>query len=529
MSTKRMTETGKFYILGLGLLLSSVLSSCYGPEIDRIDEGLNKIDEGLTGVQNDMAELKKKIEQIEATISSMDWVTGVSPIPGTPGGWNITFNKNPQIPLYNGTQGAQGANGSNGVDGTMWYIGEDSIWHSKPNAIPEWTGSNPLKAIGEDGRDAPSPEVINGKWAFFTWNKTLAQYDTTLTNFVADTTRSYLVDKNVKYELYFPMKVPDTTSVAVAGDSVLSWKIIDLPKYQEEPLAIYFKGFGYISQGPITGPSGGGSQDSIVMLPDGLSFTSWRATNAVDATSTPPWLHGNTYGIFAGQVITTLPNELVAVFSTNKTRTTTESLSFELQNSKGVPLSYFGIYTPQYIGDKLLTKVTQSDSLFYVPITPAINNDPWTIKGNIYYYLVSGAARSAAAYTISGSPTKTTTAGAESGIYTGIYNGGTVMTPQDFPNRTGSNPRYAVQQRATPYQIGLSDLDNIYDLTIDSAGGIIPTTVIPTYTLNPLSLTFRTVFSPAPTTDSIDVNLVLRKLMKTGEIYHDSIRITVIP
>ncbi|GHT32743.1 hypothetical protein AGMMS49574_16970 [Bacteroidia bacterium] len=523
-----MTETGRFYILGLGLLLSSVLSSCYGPEIDRIDEG-------LTVVQNDMAELKKKIEQIEATINSMDWVTGVSPISGTPGGWTITFHTHPQIDLKNGTQGAQGANGSNGKDGTIWYIGEDSVWHAKPNDIPEWGNGNPLKAIGEDGRDAPSPEVINGKWAFFTWNKTLAQYDTAYTNFVADTTRSYLVDKNVKYDLYFPLRIPDTSPGAVAGDSILYWTIIELPKYQEEPLAIYFKGFGYISHGPSSA-AGSGSQDSIVMLPDGLSFNSWKAIAANPSTPSNLWY--GTKQTYEG-VITTLHPELVAVFSTNKTQTTTENLyGFELQNSNGVSLDFFNLYNPQYIGNKLLTKVTQSDSLFYLTVEPSSNSNLWTIKGNIYYYLVNGTSKSAVAHTINGTPTITSIPVTASGTYNGVIGAGPA---QNFPNRTGSNPRYVVQQSTTPHQIGLSNIGNIYDLYIDSAGGVTPTTVDLTYTLNPLSLTFKTVFNPAPantnpittdpplSTDSIDVNLVLRKLMPTGEIYHDSIRITVIP
>ncbi|GHU09453.1 hypothetical protein FACS189431_7540 [Alphaproteobacteria bacterium] len=514
-----MTETGRFYILGLGLLLSSVLSSCYGPEIDRIDEG-------LTVVQNDMAELKKKIEQIEATINSMDWVTGVSPISGTPGGWTITFHTHPQIDLKNGTQGAQGANGSNGKDGTIWYIGEDSVWHAKPNDIPEWGNGNPLKAIGEDGRDAPSPEVINGKWAFFTWNKTLAQYDTAYTNFVADTTRSYLVDKNVKYDLYFPLRIPDTSPGAVAGDSILYWTIIELPKYQEEPLAIYFKGFGYISHGPSSA-AGSGSQDSIVMLPDGLSFNSWKAIAANPSTPTNLWY--GTKQTYEG-VITTLHPELVAVFSTNKTRTTTENLyGFELQNSNGVSLDFFNLYNPQYIGNKLLTKVTQSDSLFYLTVEPSSNSNLWTIKGNIYYYLVNGTSKSAVAHTINGTPT------IESIPSTGVigtFGGITGANDTTYTDRGAFNGlRYQVRKN-TPYPIIFADRDNIYDFYIDSVGGASYTSKLTISTVDPLSFMYSdptwTAIGGNPA-DTIYMNLILHKLLKTGQIYEDTIKITVIP
>ncbi|GHT35209.1 hypothetical protein AGMMS49574_24130 [Bacteroidia bacterium] len=497
MIKKRWTQRIWAYLFALGLFLSGILTSCYGSDIDNLEND-------MTGVKNDLETLKQKVKEIEDEIANMDWVTDVSQISGTPGGWRITLRKAGVKEIYNGNQGASGNNGSNGKDGTIWYIGADSLWHSKPDLMPELPGTTPPKAIAEDGKEALSPQVIDGKWCFFTWNKGLNEYDTTYTKFIADTTRSYLVDKGNKYELYFPMKEPDTTSVK--GDSILAWRPVYLPKFQEESLVINFKGFGRLKG------------DTITLMTDGLSFDLWRVASSPSWTGPKPPLAKDT-------ILSTLQDTIVYLFSTNKGGNANLGMMLGLTDSRGNSLNFFSVSSPLPLpGNTLFTKATSADSLYYakmIPLTKASGPSANMInKGNIFYYLVDvGGVKSTTGHTINAHEIESVP-DAESGIYKGV---------KGSPGQVPATDRYGkswVINPDTEYEIILTNRENIYDVRIDTVGLGDTNGLSLINQLGASSFKYSTA-TALTATDSIPITMVLHKLQKTGELRYDTVKVVV--
>jgi hypothetical protein len=499
MTKRRWTLRVWIYFFTLGLFLSGILTSCYGSDIDSLENDMKN-------VKSDLETLKQKVKEIEDEIANMDWVTDISQISGTPGGWRITLKKAGVKEIYNGRDGDSGNNGSNGKDGMIWYIGEDSLWHSKPNIIPELPSATPPKAIAKDGTDALSPKVINGKWSFFEWNSDKNKYDTVYSKFIADTTRSYLVDKGNRYELFFPMKEPDTTSTK--GDSVLAWRPVYLPKFQEEPLVINFKGFGRLKG------------DTIALMTDGLSFDVWRVA------SSPAWA-GPKPPLVKDTILSTLQDTLVYLFSTNKGRDVNLAMGLHLTDSRGSYLNFFNVSSPLPLPQNtLFTKATSADSLYYAKMIPLKKSSAsianMVSKGNIFYYLVDlNGVKSTVGHTVNARAIESVP-DAASGIYGGVE-GSPIQVPA--ANRYGKS---WVVNPNKEYGIILTNRENIYDVRIDTVGLGGTNGLSLTNGLGASSPSFR--YSPTTAltaADSIPITMVLHKLQKTGELRYDTVKVVV--
>jgi hypothetical protein len=515
MSTEKITKSFLFYVVPLCLLLSYIFTTCYGDELDVLDEKLTKIETQLKEIQD-------KINEGFIVKSVTPRSNGDKP------GFEIAIvDGKGEVQTWWIYGGADGAAGANGHDGTQWSIVND-MWVST-----DYQGTTTHTGIPASG--SKSPEVKDGHWVFYTWNVNCTCYDTIPTSYKADSLSTYIVDLGEYYELFVPIQEKDPSGQYVVNpDGTPKWTTqrIKLPKWlQSSQPPVYFRILGYAT---VVGA------DTLRILDRDLSLNYWYIDSLYNHTEGTRVTHGDDiwrwelnpnggppYMQEAEYIIPQLQNENIAVvFSVNRPQSYMSALDpskLRLYDSKERKLELIQFEQPVLL-DRLLTKGgSNGDTIYYArmknesypPLAPA--NVP---KGNIYYRLIledsirSELATSTIAfsrYTIV--PNELEVAPAVSGS--------TLISPDTFQVQSSSTQSRVV----TILPSVLGDTSKIYGYYIDSlkGGGLLPHVTIGT---PPISFKVD-----SPTTGQSDYEFLLGiyKLQMNGAIYIDTIKIKSIP
>jgi hypothetical protein len=365
MSTEKITKSFLFYVVPLCLLLSYILTTCYGADLDELDDRISSVEEQLKALQ--------------AKVDANKWVTNVTAITD---GFRITFSDNTSIDVKHGTNGKDGERGPAGVNGTSWAISNENIW---------------LRDGESTGRYAtgPAPQVVDGKWVFIEWNNNKIDYDTIVTDYVADTLASYVVDFGQYYELYMPEQTTYMDPEDGEQKTRLEWKMIELPKYNralDPPLVFRFLGYGRVI-----------NEDTVQLVNGDFNLTWWYLDQIRDWDGNGPlteqsslwkWKWRGAQEIKTDSfMITELPanNRYAVVFSINRPNITTYKI--ELIDSKGNSLEAVALENARNFDNGLITKAgSNGDTVYYARIKtqPYFPGEGSLIqqKGNIYYRLL---------------------------------------------------------------------------------------------------------------------------------------------
>ena len=128
MNTRKIKKRIWAYTALLCVSFTALVFSCYGPEIDELDNRMRD-------VENAIAELKEKVKDKK-------FISAVTPISG---GFRVTFDDASSYDIVNGAAGA------NGAAGLSWQINEhDSLWDFS-NAGGGVTSSC-WRAVPKDGK-----------------------------------------------------------------------------------------------------------------------------------------------------------------------------------------------------------------------------------------------------------------------------------------------------------------------------------------------------------------------------------------
>ncbi|MDR2496933.1 MAG: hypothetical protein LBD21_07375 [Tannerellaceae bacterium] len=356
------TKLGLYGFL-LCMTLSLVLSSCYGPELDFINDKL--------------VTLESRLDSLKAKLESKKFIQSVTPIER---GFRVTFDDTSYYDI------TSGINGQRGENGTSWIIDEYGMWRystatggymdSGFRAVPnDGQDGSP----GKDGQAAPSPKISADEfWILYEWSNIDSTYHEVITKIPAN--MAPFIVSNTE-EGYVELNVPSVDSVTYNPPQIV-YETVKLPFFVEDPIIISFKGYG-----EMTG-------DAIRML-DYLSFKYWQITHTPAIAA---W--GGTKEITQDTLITLgLPDStLVVVFASNKE---IPSPRMSLQDSKRNTIPYFDVENPIKITDnKLLTKVYY-DTLYYSKMNYVTVAPSTPTLGNIHYFLVNdNKERSIASYPI---------------------------------------------------------------------------------------------------------------------------------
>jgi hypothetical protein len=380
MSTGKITRNFFLYVVPLTLLVSYIFTTCYGVEIDAMDER-------ITVVEDQIKEIKTKID-------AGYLVTGVSHFDenGRTGiRLTLTGPNGPETrDVYDGVPGAPGANGRDGTNGTTWTISEYGTWVSSDmNGTPSDTK---IPATGNK-----SPEIKNGYWMFYTWNAEQTRYDTIQTNFVADSLSTYIVDHGQYYELFIPVQLTNAEGELLFNEAnrpMTELKMIKLPKWIENPNApLFFKILGYAE---IIGTDTFYLQElnlDYYKVDSFYNYTgNYRATldssiwkwEIKDKMPFPEYNH----------IIPDIYNKKIAVvFSINKPKTFMRSLRSDdigLYDSRGMRLNFIGLETPDSLSGLIATRGGSNGDTLYYAMMRNDNGYDLPIQGaaKTYYRLV---------------------------------------------------------------------------------------------------------------------------------------------
>ncbi|MDR2499122.1 MAG: hypothetical protein LBD28_06750 [Tannerellaceae bacterium] len=364
MDTRGNKTKLRLYGFLLCMTLTFAITSCYGPELDFINDKL--------------VTLENRLDSLKAKLETKKFIQSVTAIER---GFRITFD---DLTYYDITSGI---NGERGENGTSWIIDEYGMWRystatggymdSGFRAVPNDGNDG---APGRDGQAAPSPKVSpDGFWIMYEWSSIDSTYHEVLSKIPAS-----MAPYVRYYPNYVALFVPRIDSISYSPPRIVNDSIA-LPFYAEDPLIISFKGYGH-----MTG-------DTIKML-DNLSFKYWQ----VSYTSTiGAW--GGTKAITQDTLITIgLPpfsstSNLVVVYAANQQISTPR---LALQDSKRDQNDYFSIDPPVRLTNELLTKVYY-DTLYYAKMNYITSVSTSAKQGNIQYFLVNNnTERSIASYPI---------------------------------------------------------------------------------------------------------------------------------
>jgi hypothetical protein len=363
MSTEKITKRFLFYVLPLCLLLSYLLTTCYGADLDDLEGRVTTIEEQVKALQD--------------KVNAMRWVKSVTTISG---GFRIVFDDDSSFDIVNGRDGQAGAKGE---DGTRWYIDGMGRWCSFPVTDKEGV----FYATGA------SPRVEDGHWVFYEWNASMIQYDTIQSKYVADTTSSYIVDHGKYYELFIPKKEtildPEGTPIEET-----TWQMIKLPKYKEILDPLVFKFLGYAAVVNVN--------DTVRLIEGDFNLTWWYKDYILDwngntITEESPqwkWKWRGAQDIKTDSfMIKELPanKKYAIVFSVNRPDIVTADL--KLIDSKGNRLEAVALESAKNFDDGLITKTgSNNDSVYYTRVTTQSSFPGFgpldRQKGKIYYRLV---------------------------------------------------------------------------------------------------------------------------------------------
>ncbi|MDR1555609.1 MAG: DUF4988 domain-containing protein [Tannerellaceae bacterium] len=366
MSTEKITKSFLFYVIPLCLLLSYIFTTCYGEELDDMDDRISTVEDQLKLIQ----------EKVDAN----KWVSSVTAISN---GYRITFSDNTTIDInhgINGKDGEKGPQGEPGRNGTEWKI-IGGMWHNVT------TGESTHWYAGDR-----SPEIVDGHWVFYEWSDAKIDYDTIVSDYVADTLASYLVDWGRYYELYMPFQSTDPTGV-----TSLTWKMIPLPKYKPDldpPLVFNFLGYARIV----------GNGDTIQMVEGDFDLPYWylediRDHNGNPVTENDPlwkwkWRRPQ-QDIVTGEFrIDKLSTKWAVVFSINRPDITT--LEMGLIDSRGSLLEAIAFPEKAKNFDKangFITKASSNnDTVYYARMRTQTYFPGQSVldqqKGKVYYRLI---------------------------------------------------------------------------------------------------------------------------------------------
>ncbi|MDR2810862.1 MAG: DUF4988 domain-containing protein [Tannerellaceae bacterium] len=529
MSAKKIKSI-LFYLIPLGLVMAYIFTTCYGVELDVLDDRITKVEEQLA--------------EIQALIDKGMVVTSVVE---SPEGYVITFSDAKGNTVMT-KEVKHGKDGAAGKDGTEWVI-LDSMWY---NATPPGspTSYRAIARDGERGADAKAPTVSDdGYWTFYEWNSVKGAYDTTTSKMMADTLLMYIVDFSDYYELYTPIQEKDafgnpvmiTDPVTGRQKVKRTWDHIKLPKWKPDPEpTLFFKFIGYAKVLP---------GDSVVeLLTEDLNlqytwmdFVRHGTTQITEDSLMWKWKRRGTGELVEDQFhIARLvgSDSLAVIFSINKSREYMNLLGdpsssrsdFQLRNSRNEPLTAVRLDRPKFFDDKgLITKVGSNNDTLYVA---RMRNDPWltTVPAmefgkNIYYRIViNDTVRSE----LSPYPLRIATPWPLS-----------VATVSNLiPSKVATvswdqaNSRYDIpNDTSVRYQLGFNSYSgNLFDHYITSSK---PADSIRLYPLTPLiNDTIIKVFkvdtllqNPG---DFYDFDIIVNKLQKDGAIYQETIKVRAI-
>jgi hypothetical protein len=375
MSTEKITKSFLFYVVPLCLLLSYVLTTCYGADLDELDD---RLEARITSIEEQLKLLQDKVD-------ANKWVINVTEITG---GRRINFSDGSSVDILHGTNGRDGETGPAGTNGTSWSIGSDNTWMRDG----ENTG---MYATG------PSPIILDGKWAFIQWSNTKVDYDTIVSKYVADTLASYIVDWGQYYELFMPVQDSVTVTDPETGLTTkivrLQWRMIELPKYRRDlnpPLVFKFLGYARVIN----------DADTVQLLQSDLSLNWWY----LDSNELRDW-NGNVitedsslwkwkWRVPRRDIVTDsfIINELSAnkyavLFSINRPGIT--NLDIKLIDSRGLSLDAVVLEKAKFFDNGLITKASSNnDTVYYarmktLPYFPGSGSLDQQ-KGKIYYRLL---------------------------------------------------------------------------------------------------------------------------------------------
>ena len=87
MSTEKITKRFLFYVLPLCLLLSYLLTTCYGADLDDLDNRITSVEE--------------QVKALQEKVNAMRWVKSVATVSG---GFRIVFDDDSSFDIVNGRE-----------------------------------------------------------------------------------------------------------------------------------------------------------------------------------------------------------------------------------------------------------------------------------------------------------------------------------------------------------------------------------------------------------------------------------------
>jgi hypothetical protein len=509
MSTEKITKSFLFYVVPLCLLLSYIFSTCYGADLDELDNRITEVEDQVKAIQ----------KRIDEGFVVKEIQPGNDPTTGRPG-IRITFI-NPQGEektewVVNGATGEAGVNGTNGTNGTTWTIqGTPPTWWSTDQG---GTATN----TGIPAAGSKSPEPKGGFWNFYSWNEQENKYDTIQSNILADSLASYVVDLGDHYELYIPMQVLENGVPVVPP--AFTMQQIRLPKWlQESNPPVVFKILGFAEKT---------ATDTVRLLGD-VEFNYWYIEHISVARDSSMWqwdYYPSKGEMEEGEyIIPQLKNttrNIGVVFSINRSKEyiTNSGLSFGLYDSKGQKLNVIKLDSPIDFDDGLITKAgSNGDTVYYarmqeesfrsVPVP--LSNIP---KGKIYYRMIVEDA---------------TTIKSELAPYTINLSRSTISSALKVIEVAGAGAlppgmdTFVVTASTTFFNpIGIENLDSVYDYYLDSLS--LPRV---TFGKTGADTNFKTFKVDSPATGEADYAFKLNVyiLQMDGVISLDTINIKAVP
>jgi hypothetical protein len=376
----------------LCLCLIFLAVSCYGPELDRIDDNLSRHEEALKKLQEDIDALKTKV----STIDSRVYITQVVAVTG---GFRIIFSDNTQYDIVNGQQGPKGTTwmiapaptGTVTPDGALvwWYsdlngVMQASTWKAVPDKGDKGDkgdqgdpgqqgpqGNNGLDGKdGTSGKAAPAPKISpDGFWIIYEWSDRDSLYNEIVTNVPANSLPFTVVPPDSStFDLY----IPRVDSINFIPAKIVYDTIKNIPLKAPEailPLNINFLGFGYLDP-----------TSKNIRIVDELYFNywhfnidsvnqEWKGRGGVDTFYYDKVAGRNPDIVSTGDSLPFVPlqQKLVVAYRSNKAIKT----KLTLEDSQRRPHSILGIDSVPHKVEGVLTKIPYSDSVYYSFVTPA--------------------------------------------------------------------------------------------------------------------------------------------------------------
>lgn len=457
------------------------LSGCgedYGPQINYLNDELDKTNEDLEATKAEVARLSnllaQRVVELQTLINSKITVTNVETITTGVGGFRLTLSNGQIMEIQNGT---------NGTPGSVWSI---------DNSTGFWMIDGVLTSYRAVGVNAQAPYInpADTIWYIPQWNNNTNRYDTIPTTIKAtgsETFISYVTGSAGNYTLHI-------------RNEDKSWASIPLYTTSTPVAGATIELIGYV-QGSAINPVGNLSLASVIDTAM-MDLRFWHIPAAF-----APWDYQKR--VRAGQVFSDLTwNNVHLVVSTNATPASLNLLKFKRSDNVILPLK---LGTPVQMNGVLTRSATPyGGSIYYIPIEVDTITYPGAIAGfqtpfgidlAAVYYLTdeAGSLRSNyTGWTINTIPQTAITqssvvalggAAAISGVYT-------VSMNTDIGITFDGNARY------------------VYDYYVSYPGANAGVTV------NPLNGTFKTTATIAP-----QDTVVVHKLYVNGDLVNDTLTI----